>query len=142
MSTNPNTELKKSETPKKQELDKVDRVERTRSGAVYMPLTDIVETRDDIWVYADMPGVDEKNLGVTVENDLLTIEACVRSEVPSEFELVYGEYGVGDYLRTFTLSDSIDRSKIEASIRNGVLKLRLPKAEPAKAKKIEVKSGS
>jgi HSP20 family molecular chaperone IbpA len=121
---------------------KVDRIERTRSGEVYVPLTDIVETRDDIWVYADMPGADDQSVDVTLENDLLTIEGFVRADVPGDFQLVRGEYGLGDYLRTFTLNDRIDRSKIEASVKNGVLKLRLPKAEPVKPKKIVVTSDS
>lgn len=123
----------------KQEIEGVEKAERTRSGRVYMPLTDIVETREDIWVYADMPGVDPKSLDVTLENSVLTIEGFVDAEPRGNMRLVRAEYGVGDYHRTFTLSDVIDRGKIEASVQNGVLKLRLPKAEPAKARKIEVR---
>jgi len=124
----------------KQELERIEKVERTRSGRVYMPLTDIVETRDDIWVYADMPGADQGSVDVTLENNILTIEGFVDSGPRENLRLVRGEYGIGDFHRTFTLSDVVDRGQIEASIQNGVLKLRLPKAEPAKARKIEVRA--
>jgi len=131
-----------TEIRKKQELNNVQRIERTRSGRVYLPLTDIVENKNEIWIYADMPGVDNRSLDIELENNVLTIQGLVNAEIPEKAEPVLGEYGIGDFLRTFTLSDAIDKSKIEASIKNGVLKLRLPKAEPAKARKIEVKAGS
>jgi HSP20 family protein len=124
----------------KQEVERIEKVERTRSGRVYMPLTDIVETRDDIRVYCDMPGVDPRSVDITLENNVLTIEGFVEPEARGDRRLVRGEYEVGDFHRTFSLSDIVDRGRIEASIRNGVLTLRLPKAEPAKAKKIEVRA--
>ncbi len=133
MSKNVNTKTAK------QDVERIEKAERTRSGRVYMPLTDIVETEEDIWVYADMPGVDPKSAEVTLENSVLTIEGFVDAESRGNMRLVRGEYGIGDFHRTFALSDVIDRDKIEASIQDGVLKLRLPKAEPAKVKKIDVR---
>jgi len=130
-----------AEIAKKQEVRDVKSVERTRSGRVYLPLTDIVETRDDIWIYADMPGVNNRSLDVEIENNVLTLQGLVDTEAPADTEPVRGEYGIGDFWRSFTLSDSIDKSKIEAAIKDGVLKLRLPKAEPAKARRIEIKAG-
>lgn len=130
-----------TEIRKKQEVRDVKSVERTRSGRVYLPLTDIVETRDDIWMYADMPGVDGGSLDVEIENNVLTLQGLVNAALPEKAEPFRMEYGIGDFWRSFTLSDSIDQSKIEASIKDGVLKLRLPKAEPAKARKIEIKAG-
>jgi HSP20 family protein len=130
-----------TEIRKKQEVRDVQGAERTRSGRVYLPLTDIVETRDDIWIYADMPGVDGRALEVEIENNVLTLQGFVDADGAAALEPVHREYGIGDYWRSFTLGDSIDRSRIEASIRDGVLKLRLPKAEPAKARKIEIQAG-
>jgi len=131
-----NTESKNA----KQETDRSEKAERTRSGRVYLPLTDIVETQEDIWMYADMPGVDSKSVELTLEDNVLTIEGFVGPEPRPQMRLVRAEYGIGDFHRSFTLNETVDRDKIGASIQNGVLKLRLPKAEPAKARKIEVRS--
>jgi HSP20 family molecular chaperone IbpA len=125
----------------KHESENVDTVERTRSQRVFVPRVDIFENDDAILLYADMPGVDEKSIDITLEKNILTIEGCVCDETMEGYELSYMEYDVGDYRRSFTLSDVIDRDKIEATVRNGVLKLTLPKAEPAKARKINVVSG-
>jgi len=131
-----------AEIRKKQELENVHKVERTRSGRVYLPWTDIVEDKSDIWMYVDMPGVNERSLDIELEDNVLTIQGFVNADIPEKLDPVREEYGIGDFLRTFTLSDTVDKNKIEASIRNGVLKLRLPKAEAVKPRKIEVKSVS
>ncbi len=125
----------------KHESENVDTVERTRSQKVFVPRVDIFENDDAILLYADMPGVDEKSIDIVLEKNILTIEGCVVEESMEGYELSYMEYDVGDYRRSFTLSDAIDRDKIEASVSNGVLKLTLPKAEPAKARKINVNVG-
>ena len=75
-----------------------------------------------------------------LEKNILTINGYVESEAPQNYSLAYAEYEVGDYERSFTLSNQINQDKIEATVRNGVLRLRLPKAGPAKARKIVVKS--
>ena len=85
-----------------------------------------------------MPGVDEKSVDITLEKELLTIYGRVEPEVPEKHSLAIAEYGVGDYRRTFTISSEIDRDHIEASVKDGVLKLVLPKAESAKTRKIPV----
>jgi HSP20 family molecular chaperone IbpA len=85
-----------------------------------------------------MPGVDEKSVDITLEKDLLTICGHVTEETPENHRLVISEYGTGDYQRTFTLSNEIDREKIQASVKDGVLKLLLPKAETARTRKIPV----
>jgi HSP20 family molecular chaperone IbpA len=113
-------------------------VERTRTKRVYAPAVDIIEKRDDIVLLADMPGVDEKSVDITLEKDLLTIYGHVTGETPENHRLVISEYGTGDYQRTFTLSNEIDREKIQASVKDGVLKLLLPKAETARTRKIPV----
>jgi HSP20 family protein len=109
-----------------------------RSAKVYTPHIDIIEHREDVVLLADMPGVDEKSLDLTLDKTLLTIHGHVENETPDKYNLLISEYGLGDYERTFILSDEIDRKKIHASVKDGVLKLVLPKAEKAKARKIPV----
>lgn len=114
--------------------------ERTRPGVVFSPRTDIYETNDAIIVIADAPGVDEKSVEVTLENDVLTIDGRVATDYPEGYTLAYAEYRVGDYQRRFTLSDEIDRERIEATVKDGVLRLHLPKAQPT-MRKIAVTAG-
>ncbi len=114
--------------------------ERTRETVCFVPRMDIYERDGSIEVVADMPGVSEDAVDITLERDVLTIEGYVESEYPQRYGLTYAEYRVGDYQRRFTLPDQIDREEIDASMKDGVLRLHLPKAEPA-AKKIAVKAG-
>lgn len=125
----------------KQELVGEEGIERTRSQRVYVPRTGIYELEDTILVVANMPGVDEDSVDITLEKNLLTIKGYVEDHAPEGYSLSYAEYAVGDYERSFTLSDEIDREKIVAEVKDGVLRLHLPKAEPAMAKKITVKAG-
>lgn len=117
-------------------------VERTRDRRVFVPRVDIYETGDELVLLADMPGVDENSVDVTLEKNVLTITGNLEPAQPENYSLTYAEYVEGDYQRSFTLSDEIDREKIEATVSNGVLSLRLPKAGPAKARKITVKAAS
>jgi len=114
--------------------------ERTKSMKVFIPRVDIHETKDAIILLADMPGVDEKSVDITLEKNVLTLSGRVQPASYEGYRAAYAEYDSGDYERAFTLSDEIDRDKIEASVKNGVLKLTLPKAEPVKLRKISVKS--
>lgn len=122
----------------KQEVTTMSDAERTRARKAYVPRADIYETANEIFVVADMPGVDENSLDLTLEKNILTINGYVEPAQLENFSLAYAEYEVGDYQRSFTLSNQIDQEKIEASVKNGVLRLRLPKAGPAKARKIMV----
>lgn len=114
--------------------------ERIQARKAYIPRTDIYELNDEIMLVADMPGVDENSVDITLEKDVLTLEGLVEPTNFEGYQLSYSEYGVGDYRRQFTLSNEIDRDRIEATVKNGVLTLRLPKANFAKTKKISVKS--
>lgn len=116
-------------------------VERTRDRRVFSPRTDIIESGENYLIVADIPGSDEKNVNITLEKNVLSIEAHTESAAPEGYSLVLSEYGLGDYARSFVLSDQIDREKIEASVKNGVLRLVLPKAGPAKAHNIKVNAG-
>lgn len=115
--------------------------ERTRQRKVYMPAVDILEGKDGTTVIADMPGVDDSTVDVTIEKNILEIYGKVEPDIPQDMRLAGSEYGIGDYHRRFTLSDEIDRDRIQATVKNGVLRLILPKAEKAKTRKIEVKAG-
>jgi len=99
---------------------------------------DIYETNDAMFIVADMPGVDQSAVDITLEKNVLTIKGTVEPETPQNYSLAYAEYEIGDYERSFTLSNEIDQDNIEAKVNNGVLQLRLPKASVTK-KKITVK---
>jgi len=123
----------------KQEVESVEGAERTRARRAYVPRVDIYETDDAIVLLTDMPGVDENSIDITLEKNVLTINGYVETDAPDNYSLAYAEYESGDYERSFNLSNEIDREKIEATVKNGVLRLHLPKAGPAKTRKITVK---
>jgi HSP20 family molecular chaperone IbpA len=115
-------------------------MERTRSRRAFVPRADIYETDNEIIVLADIPGANEKTVDITLEKNVLSITAYVEPIRSGEYEIAYAEYEEGDYQRSFRLSDEIDRDKIEATISQGVLHLRLPKSKGAAARKIQVKT--
>lgn len=114
--------------------------ERTRNAVTYTPRFDIVETESELVLYGDLPGVSKDNLDVRFENGQLTIQGKVEPR-HADHEFVYGEYGIGDFYRSFTISEDIDAEKISAELHNGVLTLHLPKAESVRPRKIAVKAG-
>jgi HSP20 family protein len=123
-------------TPReKQELT---RDEQTRPGRTYVPDVDIYETADSLWLWADMPGVDEHSLELNVADGVLAIQGRVALQDYDNLTPVYTEYNVGNYARRFTLSNEIDAERIKARMTNGVLELELPKAERAKPRRIAV----
>jgi HSP20 family molecular chaperone IbpA len=137
-----NPEVKHEEAkPHKQESATPEGTERIQSRRVYVPHVDILETDDTLLLVGDMPGVDENGVDVTIEKNILTIKGSVVRGVPAGYKLSYEEYGVGDYERSFTLPNEIDRDGIQATIKDGVLKLALPKAKQAVAKKVTVTAG-
>jgi len=105
---------------------------------VYTPPADVFETAETIEVVTDMPGVDESSLEITLERNVLTLDGHSAVNDPQAMTLTYSEYEAGSYHRAFTLSDEIAREGIKATMKNGVLHLSLPKAGPAKARRIEV----
>jgi len=123
------------------EKREVTAVEQTKPGPTFTPTVDIFETDQEITVLADMPGVKAKDLTIDLRDDVLSLYGEVDApEGPREVD-VLREYETGKYLRQFTLPEVIDQSKIEADLKDGVLRLRLPKVEPAKPRKITVKTG-
>lgn len=112
--------------------------EPTRARRVFLPLADIVETKSDIVLLAEMPGVAPDGVDITLEKRVLTIHGTASLHEHPGYRQLYAEYSEGDYERSFTLSEEIDQDRIEASLESGVLKVVLPKAAPAKARKIEL----
>ena len=98
---------------------------------------DICETKDGLWLWADLPGVDEDSIDLQLDRNVLTIEGRVPES--REQQAAYGEYEVGSFQRKFRFSNEIDSDRIEARMRHGVLELRLPKAEHAKPRRIEIR---
>jgi len=115
--------------------------ERTQSGPTYVPPTDIYETEHEIYVVADMPGVKADGVAVELEGRTLTITGTPAAHGPEAGEALRTEYRPGGYTRAFTVSDAIERDKIRASMKDGVLTLVLPKAAPAKTQRIHVQAG-
>ena len=111
------------------------------TAEVFSPRTDIIETGDQYLIVADIPGCNEKEVNITLEKNVLTINATTSSDYPKDKALILTEFGVGDYYRSFVISDQIAREKIEAKVKNGVLRLILPKAGPAKTQRISIKAG-
>ena len=114
------------------------REETTRPGAYFQPTVDIFETKDELVLVADMPGVPSDGVDVDVEGDELSIEGRVRSSDYDGLKPLHVEYGVGGFYRRFRLGELIDREGIKAQLKDGVLVLRLPKAERARARRITV----
>lgn len=124
----------------KQDVDEPTAVERTRTRRTFVPRVDIYEAHDKVVLLADMPGVGESSVDITLEKNILAVRGQVEFSPPENYELAYAEYYVGDYERTFALSDEVDRARIEATMKNGVLRLVLPKDESAKTRKIAVRT--
>lgn len=104
----------------------------------YSPATDIIETKDELQIYMDMPGVDKENVNVKLEKNVLGIEGKIYPDTYNDLNPVYTEYNIGHFQRQFELSNDIDQEKIEAKIDNGVLTLILPKVPEQKPKLIQV----
>jgi HSP20 family molecular chaperone IbpA len=104
-----------------------------------VPPVDVFEDESGITLLADLPGVNHDRLGVRVDGDMLVIEGTFDLAAPDGMELIHGEAQVPGYRRQFTLSRELDASRIEARLRDGVLRLDIPKAEEARPRRIEVK---
>lgn len=106
----------------------------------FTPPIDIYEGADGLVLEADLPGATEKTVTIQLEDNVLTLHARVPSPAPEGARTLHEEYQVGDFYRSFILSDEVERSRITADLNNGVLRLTLPKAERAKTRRIEVRS--
>ena len=104
------------------------------------PPIDIFDTPDGLVLRADLPGVTGESLELQVQDNKLTLFGRTQMELPPEERLVHQEYHVGDFLRSFILSDDVDHERIVARLNDGVLELTLPRAQQTKPRKITVKT--
>jgi HSP20 family molecular chaperone IbpA len=114
--------------------------EQTRPGPVYSPAVDIFENESSITVFADMPGVKAQDLKVDLRESVLTLTAQVTPPETGREADVLREYESGTFFRQFSLSETIDQTKIDAQLKDGVLKLELPKVERARPRQISVRT--
>ena len=103
------------------------------------PHVNVIEDAQGILLYADLPGVPKDKLNVHVESGTLTIEGDVDLGLPADIEWKHLELNRAHYRRQFTLSKELDSDNVEAEFKQGVLTLRIPKAEKAKPRKVRVK---
>jgi len=117
-------------------------VEHLRQGTCYLPLVDILERADEIVLKADVPGTKPEDIDINFEDGILTIYAKVQPRQEPGTQYLLREYGIGDYHRSFQVSEAIDASKISAEYSDGVLTIHLPKAEAVRPRKIPVQVSS
>ena len=110
-----------------------------RQEPALLPPVDVIEDAAGITLYADLPGVPKDKLSLHVEADTLTIEGEVALDMPEGMESTHAEVSLPRYRRVFTLSKELDTDKVAAEFAHGVLKLRIPKAEHAQPRRIEVR---
>ena len=110
-----------------------------RSDAALMPPVDVIEDSAGITLRADLPGVPKEKLKLQVEAGTLTIEGEVSIAMPEGMEATYAEVSVPRFRRVFTLSKELDTGKVSAEFKHGVLSLRIPKAEHAQPRRIDIK---
>ena len=111
-----------------------------RSGdkQVFTPPIDIYESEDGLVLYADLPGVTPESLELQVQDNKLTLFGRALTSPPDDAVQVHREYHLGDFLRSFILSEEVDHDRISASLNNGVLKVELPRAPQAEPRRIHV----
>jgi HSP20 family protein len=114
--------------------------ENTRGGPYFRPNVDIYELADELVVQADMPGAKSDDIDIQFEDGSLTIHARVPQRRSDDASYLRQEYGVGDFYRTFRVSEHIDSTRISAEYKDGVLTLHLPKVEAVKPRKIKVQA--
>ncbi len=107
----------------------------------FSPSTDIIEKEDGFHIYMDMPGVAREQLNINLQDTDLEISAQAEFPKLKNASNIHMEFGDCEYVRSFTISDVVDRENIKATMKNGVLELYLPKADKARPRKIEIEAG-
>jgi HSP20 family protein len=121
----------------KRELEK--KQETTIPARVFLPTADIYEDEDELTVILEMPGVDKGNVEIRVEDGVLNVGGRLDFSKYQGLQPLYTEYNIGNYSRSFSLSNKIDQNRIAAEMKDGVLALKLPKIEEARPRTIQVK---
>ena len=114
--------------------------ERNNEEPSLLPPVDVLEDEGGITLYADLPGVSRQNLDVHVDGENLFIDGKIALEMPKEMEATHMEVTRARFRRVFALSREFDTGKLTADLKQGVLKVRIPKAEHAKPRRIEISS--
>ena len=106
----------------------------------YLPAVDALETTDELVLIADMPGVTAENLDVTVEQGVLTLSGHVEPAPVESKEALQQEFLRGDYYRQFRLPREFSTDKMDASLKGGVVTIRIPREERSKPRRIEIRT--
>jgi HSP20 family protein len=110
-------------------------------GQAWMPAVDMIDEKEEIVVKADLPGLDQKDIEVTVQDGTLIIRGERKEEKEEKKEdYYYAERSYGSFMRSLSLPKGVDAEKVKATFKKGVLEVHLPKAKEAKGKTIEVKA--
>ena len=104
----------------------------------FLPVSDIFETDHALNVVLEMPGVAKENVDIDIDNDVLKISGRIDIAKYEGLQPVYTEYNIGNYSRSFQLSNKVDQDGIKAELKDGVMTLVLPKSEKAKSRRISV----
>jgi HSP20 family protein len=131
------TSTQELQVQKKRELE--NKEESTIPARVFLPAADIFEGENDLTVILEMPGVEKSDVDIHVKDGALNVDGRLDLTKYRGLQPLYTEYNIGHYSRSFHLSNRIDQNKIAAEMKDGVLTLKLPKAEEAKARTIQVK---
>lgn len=105
------------------------------------PAADILQKDDSYYILIDMPGVSKDKLDISVDENVLSVQADTAYQPQGQESLIENEFGNVQYVRKFTLSDNVDKENIQANLRNGLLRLHLPKSPETKPKRIEIQAG-
>jgi HSP20 family molecular chaperone IbpA len=111
-----------------------------RSESAMRPPVDIFETSDGITLNADMPGVSKEHLNLQVEGNTLTVEGELQVKMPEDMEPIYADVRSRLYRLSFVLSSELESGRVEASLKDGVLTVRIPKRAELRPRRIEVRS--
>ena len=130
--------MKEQELKVQQKREVERQQESTFPTTTFLPVTDIFETEEVLRVVLEMPGVNKNSVEVDVENNVLTIAGQIDFSKYEGLQPLYTEYNIGNYSRSFRLSNEIEQDGIKAELNDGVMTLVLPKAEKAKPRKIKV----
>lgn len=105
------------------------------------PATDILEREDGFYIYMDLPGVKKEDLTLDLQDSELTVIGKTSVVSGEKENFIEVQFGVGEYRRAISLAENIDRQKIRANLKNGVLELFMPRVEKAKPRRIEIQAG-
>jgi HSP20 family molecular chaperone IbpA len=133
------TDSQELQVREKEELESA--AETTRPGPVFRPDVDILERPDEYVILADLPGVDDRSVDVSLERSLLTLDARLATLPETGWSPIHSEYRLGSFHREFRISDDVDADGVSAKMHDGVLEVRLPKTAARRPRSIEVQAG-